>query len=91
MPPSTITEIALIKQAMEFQKVEIADIKKLLIEFIDSAEHKFVTKEEHKKNQERIDLLEKDKTSLMRETLKWLAIAIGGAIFSYIVMKVQWK
>lgn len=91
MPPSTITKIALIEQAMEFQKKEVAEIKQLLITFIDSAEQKFVTKEEHNKNKERIDALEKEKTSLMKEILKWLAIAIGGAVFSYVVMKVQWK
>lgn len=65
MPTSATTEIALIKQAMDFQKTEVAEIKKLLIEFIDSANHTFVTVEKHQNNQKRIEALEKDKTGMM--------------------------
>ena len=49
------TEIALIKQAMDFQNKEIAEIKKILLEFIDSADNKFATKEEHKANEKAIE------------------------------------
>lgn len=50
MPPNTNTEIALIKQAMDFQNKEISEIKKILLEFIDSANDKFATKQEHNAN-----------------------------------------
>lgn len=51
MSPSTPnTEIALLKQAMDFQNKEISEIKKILLDFIDSAPNKFATKEEHEAN-----------------------------------------
>lgn len=55
MPPNTNTEIALLKQAMDFQNKEISEIKKILLEFIDSANEKFASKEEHSLNQKRLD------------------------------------
>jgi hypothetical protein len=55
MPPNTNTEIALLKQAMDFQNNQIAEIKKILLEFIDSANDKFATKEENGLNQKRLD------------------------------------
>lgn len=70
-------QVALLKQSMEFQQKEISEvkdsireIKKILSDFIDSAPDKFATKEEHRKNSEKIEALEKVERSVMKESLK---------------------
>lgn len=64
------TQIALLKQAMEFQNKEIIEIKKILLDFIDSADKKFATKEEHRQNKEEIEAI-KGTQSKVQMALLW--------------------
>lgn len=88
MPPNTNTEIALIKQAMDFQNKEISEIKKILLEFIDSANDKFATKEEHKANKVEIELIK----STHSKVISWLigTVATIFVTFLWLIIKTLW-
>lgn len=82
------TEIALLKQAMDFQNKEIWEIKKILIDFIESAPNKFATKEEHKANKEAIEEIRS-----AHNKIAWSAISFIGATviwFAWFVLKKLW-
>ena len=87
MPPNTNTEIALLKQAMDFQNKEISEIKKILVDFIESANTNFATKVEHKNNQDRIADLEKDRKNILMETVKWFIMTLLGIGVAFLMYK----
>jgi len=71
-------EVALIKQSHNFMKEKVESIETLLKDFIESVDHKFATKDEHKLNQDKIqkidELVEKlknDNTDFKIMIAKW--------------------
>jgi hypothetical protein len=81
--PETNIEIALMKQEIKFTNEAIARIEKKLDSFPDI----FATKDDHKNNRERIEILEKERKNLIMEILKWFLVATAGAIATIILTK----
>ena len=72
-------------------KSMMKEMSKEIKEELSDMKWSYATKEEHRNNQERIETLEKDKKNLMIETLKWFAIAIGWALFWYVMTRLWIK
>jgi len=71
-------EVALIKQSHNFMKEKVESIEALLKDFIESVDHKFATKDEHKTNQgkiekidELVEKLKNDNTDFKIMIAKW--------------------
>ena len=80
------TEVLLNKQSLQRMEKDIEDIKEMLSEFIKSIPIVYATKEDHKRNEERIIDLEKDRKNILVETAKWFILAllwIGVSVLMY--------
>lgn len=64
----------LLKQSQNFMTKEISEIKKMLSDFIDKADEKFATKEDHMKNQKSIEWIIKILWTVWISIIGW-----GGA------------
>lgn len=77
------TEIALMKKDQEYTIEKVTNIEKMLKWFIESANKKYSTKDEHKQNREDIEKINK--------IFFWLGTLIIGAIILAVLNLLLWK
>lgn len=87
MPPSTLTQIALMQQDIKY----IREIIDKLSNDIWWMWEKFASKEWLHIVEKRVETIEKEKKSLIMETLKYIAMAIWWMVFTIIAMKLWIK
>jgi hypothetical protein len=90
MTPNTNTEIALLKQAMDFQNKEIKLTNETVARIeakLDNMSESFATKSEHKDNSNKIDRLNDSVSSINLR----IALATGGFTVLLFAIEKIWK
>jgi len=88
------TDQALTNQTLETMADNFKELKQLMKEWFDTMNSKFdwlgtkyATTDYVERVEIRVDTIEKDKKSIMVETLKYIAMALGGMVVAFITYK----